>query len=163
VFRYFFQLLGLALLLTSCSLGGPIRVDRTAAKYFFPEPLPGWQKLAPKEEAEILYKHTQTGALLSVSSLCDRYEESKLETLTRSALSSIEAQKDRDQKTFQLNGRDAFELYIDGKVDGVPVQVDYVSWRKNDCLFDFSLQDAPEISPKVREDFLAMIKKAHYP
>ena len=159
----FCPLLGTVLLLiASCSISGPLREDRSATKYFFPEPLSGWQKQAPQDEAEILYLHKQSGALLSVSSICDRYEESKLETLARSALSPIANQKDKESKTFQVNGREAFELFIEGKMDGVPVQVDFVSWRKNDCLFDFSVQASPIVSAQVREDFLNMVKKFRY-
>ena len=157
------QLLGtLLLLLASCSISGPLRVDRSATTYFFPEAPAGWEKKIPQDGAEYFYQHKSSGAVLSVSSLCDRYEESKLEILARSALDPVESQKDIESKTYILDGREAFEVYVEGKLDGVPVQVDYVSWRKDDCLFDFSIQAAPKISSKVREEFHSMLKKFHY-
>lgn len=150
------------LLITSCSISGPLREDRSATGYFFPAPAPGWEKLSPTEGVEILYRE-KSGALLSVSSICGRYEESTLETLARSALSPIAKFKDIETHAFQLDSRGAFQLFGEGKVDGVLVQVDFIAWRKDDCLFDFSLQAAPKLNSHTRADFLSMVKKFRYP
>lgn len=133
-----------------------------ATGYFFPAPTAGWEKLNPSEGVEILYRE-KSGALLSVSSTCGRYEESTLETLARSALSPIAKFKDIETKTFQLDDREAFHLFGEGKVDGVAIQIDFVAWRKDECLFDFSVQAAPKLSSKTRADFLSMLKKFRYP
>jgi len=143
-------------------MSGPLREDRSAANYFFPAPQGSWTKLNPTEGIEILYQDKR-GALLSVSSICDRYEEAKLETLARSALSPIVAFKDKNVTTFQLDGREAFQIFGEGKVDGVPVQIDFVAWRKDDCLFDFSVQASPTLNAQSRTDFLNMLKKFRYP
>lgn len=150
------------LLCASCSISGPLREDRSATNYFFPAPQSSWTKLNPAEGVEILYQDKK-GALLSVSSICGRYEETSLETLARSALTPIAAFKDKNTATFQLDGREAFQIYGEGKVDGVAVQIDFVAWRKDDCLFDFSVQASPTLHTQSRADFLNMLKKFRYP
>lgn len=150
------------LLLASCSISGPLREDKIASNYTFPEPMKGWTKLIPTDGVEVLYQE-KSGALLSVSSLCGRYEEAKLEALARSALSPLEKFKEIEMRDFELDGRQALQIYGEGRVDGVLAQIDFVVWRKNDCIFDFSLQASPKLTSKVRTDFLAMLKKFRYP
>ncbi|MEZ4815607.1 MAG: hypothetical protein R3A80_10445 [Bdellovibrionota bacterium] len=150
------------LLLASCSISGPLRVDKSASGYFFPPPEAGWTQLAPQEGAEVLYQN-KNGALLSVSSICERYEESSLESLARSALTPIKHFKDKDAGRFQLDGREAFQVYGAGKVDGVEVEIDFVAWRKDECLFDFSVQASPSLNSSTRASFLKMLKKFRYP
>ena len=150
------------LLLASCSISGPLRVDKSAGAYFFPEAKSPWVQSPPSEGVEILYVD-KSGASISVSSICERYEEASLETLARSALSPITHFKEIETGELQLDGREAFQVFGSGKVDGVPVQIDFVAWRKDDCLFDFSAQASPKLPARVRAEFLAMLKKFRYP
>lgn len=147
----------------SCSLSGPIREDRSASNYYFPALGPGWT-LAPsaQEGAEMLYEHG-SGATLSVSSVCDRYEDATLDSLASSALSPLIEQKELHRSTFMLQGREALEVLVQGKVDGVKVEVDLVELRKDNCLFDFSIQQASKILPKLRTDFFEAVNKFRYP
>lgn len=149
-------------MLASCSISGPLRVDKAATGYFFPEPSGQWTKQVPAEGVEILYAD-KAGSSISVSSICERYEEATLETLARSALSPIENFKEIETNAFQVDGREAFQIFGNGKVDGVPVQIDFIAWRKDDCLFDFSAQASPKLQSRARAEFLAMVKKFRYP
>ena len=155
------SILGFAIffsLLFSCNFTGPVREDKTAKNFSFPEPSAGWVKRANQEGAQRIYEYGKTGSVLSVSSTCERYEMVPIDRMARSALSPLGFYQEKETKTFQMDGREAFEIFVSGKVDGVPVEVDYVVLRKDECIFDFSLHASPAIRPQARVDFHEMLK-----
>ena len=145
-------------LLTSCSVTGPLREDRSASNFTFPEPVNGWKVLPPSEGAQRLYQHLSTGSVLSVSSLCDRYATAPLNRLVRNPLTPLGAYKELESKKLRIADRDAEEVYVSGSLDGVKVEVVMVVLRKNECVFDFSLQASPQIQNTVKNDFMRMVK-----
>ncbi len=154
--------LALLLLLISCSFSGPLRVDRSAQNYKFEAPSIAWQLLAPIEGADFVFENKKSGATLSVSSICERYEEASLASLAGSALSPLGFFKEKERKVLFVDGREALEVYVESKLDGVAVEVDLVVMRKNDCLFDFSLQSSPTITNSERQDFLKALQRFKY-
>ena len=148
----------LLLLFASCSVTGPLREDRPATDFSFPEPLKGWKSLPLSEGAQRLYQHSSTGSVLSMSSLCDRYATAPLNRLLRTPLSSLGAYKELEFKNLRISDRDAEQLHVSGSLDGVKVEVVMIVLRKNECIFDFSLQATPQIQNVVKNDFLKMVK-----
>lgn len=146
------------LLFTSCSISGPLREDRSASVFSFPEPLKGWKALPLSEGAQRLYQHLKTGSVLSVSSLCDRYATAPLTRLVRNPLSPLGAYKEIESQKLRISDRDAEQLHVSGTLDGVKVEVLMIVLRKNECIFDFSLQATPQIQNGVKSDFLKMVK-----
>ncbi len=148
----------LLLLFTSCSVTGPLREDRPASGFSFPEPLKGWKALPLSEGAQRLYQHISTGSVLSVSSLCDRYSTAPLTRLVRTPLTPLAHYKELDAQKLRLDNRDAEQLHVSGTLDGVKVEIVMIVLRKNECIFDFSLQSSPQIQKNVKNDFLTMVK-----
>ena len=147
----------LLLLVTSCSVTGPLREDRSVSNFIFPEPFKGWKVLPPSEGAQRLYQHV-SGSILSVSSLCDRYATAPLSRLVRNPLTPLGAYKELESKKLRIADRDAEQLHVSGSLDGVKVEVVMIVLRKNECVFDFSLQASPQIQNAVKNDFLNMVK-----
>jgi hypothetical protein len=114
--------------------------------------------LPPSEGAQRLYQHLSTGSVLSVSSLCDRYATAPLNRLVRNPLTPLGAYKELESKKLRIADRDAEEVYVSGSLDGVKVEVVMVVLRKNECVFDFSLQASPQIQNTVKNDFMRMVK-----
>ena len=104
----------LLLLFASCSVTGPLREDRPATDFSFPEPLKGWKSLPLSEGAQRLYQHSSTGSVLSMSSLCDRYATAPLNRLLRTPLSSLGAYKELEFKNLRISDRDAEQLHVSG-------------------------------------------------
>jgi hypothetical protein len=148
----------LLLLFVSCSISGPLREDRSASGFTFPEPLKGWKSLPLSEGAQRLYQHLSTGSMLSVSSMCDRYATAPLDRLVRNPLTPLGAFKELDSQKLRISDRDAELLHVSGTLDGVKVEVAMIVLRKNECIFDFSLQASPKILAGVKNDFLKMVK-----
>lgn len=152
----------LLLLFASCSVTGPLREDRPASGFSFPEPLKGWKTLPLSEGAQRLYQHLNTGSVLSASSLCDRYATAPLSRLVRNPLAPLGAYKELESKKLRISDRDAEQLHVSGTLDGVKVEVVMIVLRKNECIFDFSLQASPQIQNTVKDDFLKMVKGFSY-
>jgi hypothetical protein len=148
----------LLLLFVSCSVTGPLREDRPATGFSFPQPLKGWKVLPLSEGAQRLYQHVSTGSVLSVSSLCDRYATAPLSRLVRNPLAPLGALKEIESQKLTISDRDAEQLHVSGSLDGVKVEVVMVVLRKNECIFDFSLQASPQIQNSVKNEFLKMVK-----
>jgi hypothetical protein len=145
-------------LFISCSVTGPLREDRSASSFTFPEPVKGWKLLPPSEGAQRLYQHISTGSVLSLSSLCDRYVTAPLSQLVRNPLTPLANYKELESKKLRIADRDAEQLYVSGSLDGVKVEVVMIVVRKNECVFDFSLQASPQIQNTVKNEFLSMVK-----
>ena len=154
--------LALLLLLVSCSISGPLRVDRNAQNYKFQAPSSDWEQRPPLEGADFFFENKKSGATLSVSSICERYEEASLVSLANSALSPLGFYKEKERRSLTVDGREALGVYVESKLDGVAVEVELVVMRKNDCLFDFSLQSAPKISNSERKEFLKSLESFRY-
>lgn len=147
----------------ACSLGGPLREDKSANNYQLPSPGADWMLEKFKEiDADKVYLNKKSSAMISVSSLCGRYDGASLESLMKSAHAPLQSIDVLENQDLILDGRAALRRHIKAKMDGVPVVVLSTVLRKDDCIFDFHLQKAHDISGEDVATYENMLKGFHY-
>lgn len=149
------MILGLAV--AGCSLSAPLREDPKAEGARLGTLPSTWTTRNLGSGADAEYFHGKTKALIAVNSLCDRYSDSKLETLSQDLLSPLKSVKVLKQEDLEVSGRRALYTEVSGTLDGVSVESQLVVLRKNRCLFDFSIFGTT-LNDEVKKDFLAFVK-----
>lgn len=159
-------LAGLLLYGQSCALFFP---DRSAPKnkdYQVIAPPAPWHKLAVGDDpnaidamkADVAYENPETGAIISLNSICRKYNKTSLDTLTDNLVRGVSGRKMLARKEIKIAGADALDSLFEGTVDGVLLHLRTVVLIKNDCTYDFIHVSIPKReagSPKAFDDFLA--------
>jgi hypothetical protein len=145
------------LLAANCSVTGPLREDTKAAGYVLGKLPVEWKKQDLGSEADAVFYSNRSKSLISVNSVCDRYTDSRLETLTQDLLSPMKAVHVVAQEDLKISDRRALYTQVEGQLDGVPVESHLIVLRKNRCLFDFSIFGT-KISGAEKEIFLNFAK-----
>jgi len=125
-------------------------VSRDRVRYRIGDPGQSWIAERPEEYGDIVFRDPATGAHMSVNSTCNRYEDSPLRRLAENLLYGITEQLRLREKLVPLAGREAFELELKGKLDGVPIQLYVAVLKKDQCIFDFSCTSRPEAFEAMR-------------
>lgn len=151
----------LLFLLGACSLSGPVRTESKAAHYHA-APLPkSWQR-KNYDETDLSFENTRSGATLSLNSLCNRYEQESLHSLTNELLGTMKEREILFEEERPLDGRAGLFTRVRGQVDGVPVESLFVVYRKDDCIFDFTLDASHDLSVQDSQDFMDFVRAFHY-
>ncbi len=80
----------------------------------------------------------KTGNSISYLSECERQVELNLEQLESEALSVLEKMKIEKSERLGFNGREAVRTVASGKVDGVDVKMQLLTFKKNNCNYSLS-------------------------
>jgi hypothetical protein len=143
--------------------------DRTAPKdreYQVNAPPTPWHKLATGDDpnaldsmkADVAYENPETGAIISLNSICRKYTKSTLESLTDNLVRGVGDRKMTARKEIVLDGEKALDSTFEGVVDKVFLQLRTVVMTKNDCTYDFIHVSIPKREPgnsHAFDDFLA--------
>jgi hypothetical protein len=158
------MLLVLANFMISCSFTGPVRTDRKASGYQLAQLHSGWQALKAEDvgNADVVFSNNKSRALLSISSVCDRYPDASLDALTRQLLVPFQNVEMISTETIQISNRSALKKEVRGFVDGVPVHSLVTVLRKNECIFDFTMHAKDSLSENDIKDFNNFIRGFRY-
>jgi len=140
------------LFFSSCALLFPDRTAPKSASYIVQSPGTNWKRLPVGEntnsidamKADIAYENEETGAIISLNSLCRKYSDSSLEALTMNLVRGIGSRKVLRQKSLTINGSEALDSLFEGKVDGVKVNINTVVLIKDSCTYDFIYVEVPK-------------------
>ena len=150
--------------ISGCSIFGPGRVDSKAKHYDFQAPKGDWKfQKTTRGDADALYLHQKTGAILSIHSLCYRYEDANLNSLMNSLLSPISKPELIHEEERTIINRGALYRKVSGKMDGVPVEIAAVVLRKNHCLFDVFLQKSGSLNEEEEAGMEYLLSTLEYP
>ena len=142
------------LALASCSLWGPVRTDLSAERYSYTKPPSPWeQQQASDVRADLLFLHKPSRNLLAVNSLCDRYSQLTLRSLSRQLMGDFEDLEIVSQESRMVAGREGLLSLVRGKVEGVIVESKIVVFRKQKCIFDITLHAKESISEESSQTF----------
>lgn len=89
---------------------------------------------ATTELADMQWTSSKTGNSISVLSECKVRNEPSLDVLQKEVLSAIDVVKVDDQK-ITFNEREALRIRAQGTLDGVPVQMESIIFKKNSCSY----------------------------
>jgi hypothetical protein len=157
------------LLLPSCALLFPDRTAPKSSEYRVQAPPSPWHKLevgtdpnAPDSmKADVAYENPDTGAIISLNSLCRKYSDASLESLTANLVRGIGKRELIDQQEITVNGAKALDSVYSGEVDKVPLRIRTVVLAKASCTYDFIYVAIPKRDKdggRAFEAFLASFK-----
>lgn len=151
---------------SSCAILFPDRTAPKSQSYTVSPPSKPWHKLAVSEDpnatdamkADQAYENPETGAIISVNSICRKYNHSSLEVLTSNLVRGVGERKQVRQDEVTLDGAKALDTLFEGVVDGVFLNLRTVVLIKGDCTYDFIHVVVPKREPgnsRAFDEFLA--------
>ncbi|MFP2928129.1 hypothetical protein ACLESO_23600 [Pyxidicoccus sp. 3LG] len=105
------------------------------------------------EGNDLAFSEEDTGRALSVNATCEGHDDPPLPVLTRHLLAGFTEREELAQQLVPLAGREALRSRYRAKLDGVPVQLELVVLKKDNCVFDFSYVAPPELAEARMADF----------
>lgn len=149
-----------------CALLFPDRTAPKSSSYTVNPPGEHWHKLAVGADpssteamrADMAYENPDTGAIISLNSICRKYNKLSLDTLTENLVRGVGDRKTVSRKEISLDGAKALDSLFEGVVDGVFLHMRTVVMIKNDCTYDFIHVTVPKRElgdPESFDKFLA--------
>ena len=132
----FVFLLTAAFVLPACALlGGSDEVVEKSTNYKFQEP-PAPFKRYEGSAADRAWQSEKTGNTIAIHSMCQKYDDVKLDLLADNILAGVDNLNILQREKLKFDGREAERILADGKTDGIPVSVDILVLKKNNCTYD---------------------------
>ena len=100
-----------------------------------------WRRINARG-ADMAWLHKQDGSLLYTDSLCKPTDASLL-SLAQHLLIGMTDHKVLQRHPIQISGRDALQVSMEGKLDGVPQKLQVVVLKKDGCVYDVVLVTSP--------------------
>lgn len=155
---YFFVIIAFC---PACSVLFP---DRTAPKsnsYLVTPPDKPWQRLRVGDDAastetlqaDLAYENPDTGAMISLNTLCRKYNGTSLQELNSSLVRGIDERRVVREQTRKLANVEALDTLYDGIVDKVHLFIHTIVLVKNYCTYDFIYVAVPAREKNSAEAF----------
>jgi hypothetical protein len=139
-------ILFLGLWLCGCSFLVGNDTESKSRTYSYKAPI-GWTQL-PAGGSDHAYSNPRTNSIMTVNSLCGRYQTTTLRQLTNNILGGLDRSTIEQSETKTYAGREALRTLAHARMDGVPVHLIIKTVRKNECIYDFILISS---SKEIRE------------
>ena len=97
-----------------------------------------WKQISG-EGSDFALTNNATKSIFLFNSSCRKYEGSNLNSLTTSLLTGIDDLNINERKSIFIQERDASEISLSGKIDGVQRFLKIITVQKNSCIYDFVL------------------------
>jgi hypothetical protein len=163
------RFLPIVLLFSSCALLFPDRTAPKSQSYLVTPPDAPWTKLNVNKDpnaiesmkADLAFENPETGAIISLNSLCRKYTDASLETLTNNLVRGIGGKKILEQKPVEIDGVPALDSLFSGEMEKVDLHIRTVVLIKDACTYDFIYVSIPKReanSAKTFETFLASFR-----
>lgn len=122
----------------------------------------GWRDLKTGARAASWY-NPERRAAISTDVLCENSMGDKpLESIAGDIAASIDDRRVTGTRDFMLDGRGALRESVVGTVDGVPMNMEIVVLKKNNCSFNMAAIVPPEELSAVMPDFETFVGGFHY-
>ena len=122
----------------------------------------GWKRLKTPARA-ITFFDSGTGSSISTDAFCGRsVGDQALSALGGEVISALDDRKVTEEVPFTLDGRAAVRQRVEGKFNGVPIVLDLVVVRKDDCVFDMYAIMPPDSVSATEGDFETFYLGFHY-
>ncbi len=153
---YLITVIGFCILSFGCvtvDVGGSKSTTASDVKYESPNKPFEKSNLGTGDQTWISQK---TGNSISYISECKRSVEMSLEQLESDALNVLERLTIESSNRFQYNGREALKTVAVGKVDGIDIKMQLITFKKNNCNYSLSyaaIQTRYELESSFFEQF----------
>lgn len=96
------------------------------------------------ETSDFAISNTKTHSVFLLNSACRKFEASNLNSLAAAILVGVDIQKIFEKKIISFQGRDAMDMTVLGRLDGVDRFFHVLTTQKNNCIYDFVLISTSE-------------------
>jgi len=117
---------------------------------------PAWIRFS-LSGSNLAFRHPGGGSIV-VNSTCRGIKDLPLDVLVNQSLFGVEQKREFSRQTFTLDGRLALRVRLSGAMDGVPVDMDLVVLKKDDCTYDLQLVAGEAVFPDRDSDFWAFVQ-----
>ncbi|NOJ94937.1 hypothetical protein D7W82_32350 [Corallococcus sp. CA049B] len=97
-----------------------------------------WERRGFADNDLAFVERGDTGRVIATNATCRDHDDPSLQVLTKHLLMGFTERQDLGQRTFTLDDREALRSRYVAKLDGVPVSLELVVVKKDNCVFDFS-------------------------
>ncbi|RKH66035.1 hypothetical protein [Corallococcus aberystwythensis] len=97
-----------------------------------------WERRGFDDNDLAFVERGDTGRVIATNSTCKDHDDPSLQVLTKHLLMGFTERQDLGQRSFTLDGREALRSRYVAKLDGVPISLELVVLKKDNCVFDFS-------------------------
>jgi len=152
-----------------CALLFPDRTAPKSQSYTVAPPGTPWHKLAVGDDpsstdamkADMAFENPDTGAIISLNSICRKYNKLSLESLTENLVRGVADRKTVERKEVELDGEKALDTTFEGTVDDVLLNLRTVVMIKGDCTYDFIHVTVPKRQIGHPQFFDAFLNSFH--
>ncbi|MDO8527957.1 MAG: hypothetical protein Q7T03_09755 [Deltaproteobacteria bacterium] len=131
--------------------------------YFKVGPLPDTWKLKMGKNPGIIFVQPKNGSRIATEAMCGgSFEDMPLVLSTAEILIGMKDLRTLKSESWKLNERSALYTKANASLDGVPIQINIVVLKKNECEFDFYSIARPSHADQVTSDFLTFVKGFDY-
>ncbi len=121
-----------------------------------------WKQSLQKEPG-IVFKNSETEATIATEAICGAgFQDAPLRLLTTNLFSGMADVQRMSEEQWMLSGRAALYTKAMATLDGVPVSLNIVVIKKDNCEFDFYAISIPEYDASVKGEFLGFVKGFDY-
>jgi hypothetical protein len=89
--------------------------------------------------ADKAWVSTATGNIISFSSECPKNSDPSIETLTKESIQSLDQPEIVSKEVTTFNNREAIKIFTKGSIDGVPLAMKAIIFKKNGCNYRIML------------------------
>lgn len=114
-----------------------------------------------KTTADRAWKSTTTGSTIAFLSTCGEAGDLPLESLSQDLLSGFEDSQELKRSKTSFDSREALDVDIKGKLDGVLTRTRAIVYKKNRCSYSITFVSLPkntELDSATFETFLASFR-----
>ncbi|MDZ4677645.1 MAG: hypothetical protein SGI74_09070 [Oligoflexia bacterium] len=108
--------------------------------------------------ADQVWQSKKTGSTIAVNSMCQKYADLSLKNLEQNILTGIENLKVIEEQDTTFDEREASRILAEGTIDGVPIRIDLLIFKKNNCTYDLAYISRPQnftVEKPIFEKFLS--------
>lgn len=85
--------------------------------------------------ADKAWMSESTGNVISYISVCSKTSDPSLDSLAQETVSSMDQAEITQKKRITYNGREALQLQATGEIDGIPLGLHALVFKKNGCQY----------------------------
>lgn len=101
--------------------------------------LPAHWSVINSATADFAITNTSSNSVFLLNSACRKFEASNLNSLASAMLAGVEIVNVIEKKIITYQARDAMDMTVLGRVDGVERFFHIITTQKNNCIYDFVL------------------------
>jgi hypothetical protein len=122
---------------------------------------PDWTRIGVRDQNDLAFVHGPTSAVIQANASCQAGLDIPLEALRNHLLIGFTEREVLSERRIPVDGREALDVHVRAKIDGVPVELRLTVLKKNDCVFDMALVVAPEDFARVEPHYETFLSGFH--